>query len=314
MSGILTLSFEIELAWGHHDLGGSDEQLISDRRKIETDTLERLLAICDELELPISFDIVGHLLEESCDGHHEGPHPPDWFSADPGTDVEKDPKFYAPDLVNMIRDSETDHEICTHSYSHIRGDVPPDVVEWELTTATDLWERHGLSTPISYVPPRHESVTYEELRKAGIEVVRTPINGLKLEGSPVRSYLQRHRQSIPDHPPRRRRGLVETYCTPYPTLSSPALPNGQRPPPRMLQTIPRRVRQRLHRQWLKRQTRRAIDCDGHLHLWTHLYNVSNDAQSKPLFEYLRFLAKRDDEGEVDVNPMRDLVPSQASSD
>ncbi|WP_164974842.1 hypothetical protein [Halegenticoccus tardaugens] len=50
MSGRLTLSLEIELGWGCHDLGTLDR--LSRDGYEETRTLEWLLARCDELEIP----------------------------------------------------------------------------------------------------------------------------------------------------------------------------------------------------------------------------------------------------------------------
>lgn len=307
MVGTVTLSMEVELAWGQIDEPGSVSELFSDRRQLETDTLEKLLSLCDDRRIPISFDVVGHLLEESCEGTHEGPHERDWFANDPGTGVDSDPLYYAPDLVNMIRDAGTDHEICTHSYSHVLGDeIDPEVLAWELEAVDELWDARGLASPVSYVPPRHQSLHHETLRRSGIAVVRTPIDTIDLSGGPLRSFVQRQRLLIPDVSPRERNGVFETYSTPFPSLSSGTLPNGQRPPPRILQLLPVRIRQRLHHRWLLKQTRATIRRDGHLHLWTHLFNISNDQQLEPLFQYLSDLAELRDEGLVTIETMSEL--------
>ncbi len=117
MTGIVTISIEIELGWGYHDIG--DYRKLSDGRVAETKALSRLLSLCEELHIPITFDVVGHLLLEKCGGNHDGPHPEGWFSADPGTDVSEDPLFYAPDLIQDIVDTDVDHEIGSHTFSHI---------------------------------------------------------------------------------------------------------------------------------------------------------------------------------------------------
>ena len=116
-------SIEIELAWGWHDRERENryESLSSDRTT-ETETLVWLLDIGDKYRIPFTFDIVAHLLCPSCDGSHAGPHSPGWFKEDPGTDVGTDPLFYAPDLVRMIQDARVDHEICTHTFSHVSAD------------------------------------------------------------------------------------------------------------------------------------------------------------------------------------------------
>lgn len=112
MAGALTISLEIELAWGTHDKDSNDRfDHISPRREVETKTLNNLLKLCDDLELPITFDVVGHLFLSSCDGSHPSPHEGDWFASDPGTDEESNPLFYAPDMVKNIRDAKVDHEL-----------------------------------------------------------------------------------------------------------------------------------------------------------------------------------------------------------
>jgi hypothetical protein len=60
MTGTITLSLEIELGWGLAQFNKLDT--LSDDRRQETDHLRRLLTLCDELSVPITFDIVGHLL------------------------------------------------------------------------------------------------------------------------------------------------------------------------------------------------------------------------------------------------------------
>ena len=42
----------------------------------------------------------------------------DWFKADPCTNLQTDPNWYAPDLIKLIRDSKVKHEIGSHTFSH----------------------------------------------------------------------------------------------------------------------------------------------------------------------------------------------------
>ena len=90
----VTLSLEVELGWGVHDV--DEYERISDRRERETDALERLLSACDKHGVPFSFDIVDHLFHAACSGEHDSPHRDGWFDEDPGTDWKTDPLFYAP--------------------------------------------------------------------------------------------------------------------------------------------------------------------------------------------------------------------------
>lgn len=117
MPGSAIFSVEVELGWGYHDLQRPNKYAaLSENREAKTEPLERLLGLCHRLNIPITFDVVGHLLLDDCPGTHGGEYPADWFGADLGTDVESDPLLYAPDLVKMIEAAEVDHEICTHTF------------------------------------------------------------------------------------------------------------------------------------------------------------------------------------------------------
>src|SRR5699024_9049508 len=106
MSGITTFSLEVELGWGvvHYDQMG----YLSEDRAKETETLRKLLTLCDTYEITFSFDIVGHLFLDTPLNSYDTPHDEGWFDPIPKTGVSADPEFYAPDLVQMIRDAEMD--------------------------------------------------------------------------------------------------------------------------------------------------------------------------------------------------------------
>ncbi|MFB6185327.1 MAG: polysaccharide deacetylase family protein [Halobacteriaceae archaeon] len=174
MAATVTISIEVELAWGHHDISGGLHPALSESREAETKFLNHLLTLCDNHKLPLTFDIVGHLFHESCQGDHNGPHQKRWFDIDPGTDIKKNPHFYAPDLVEIICSSAENHEIGTHTYSHIICDeVQPNVVDWELQKVRECHSSFGIDTPVSIVPPRHKAPPTNVLHDRGIQVVRT---------------------------------------------------------------------------------------------------------------------------------------------
>lgn len=77
MGGVVTLSIEIELAWGRHHLTEPNRFAnLSQDRTIETNSLARLLDLFKQCDIQATFDIVGHLLHEQCDGAHRSPHEP----------------------------------------------------------------------------------------------------------------------------------------------------------------------------------------------------------------------------------------------
>lgn len=306
MTATVTISIEVELGWGAHDLPGPDDHLDSDRRP-ETRALERLLSTCDNYSIPLTFDVVGHLLLEGCSGRHSGPYPEGWFDADPEGDVDSHPQFYAPDLVAAIAGASTPHEICTHSFSHVLADeMPSEVIAHDLQRAIDQHVEDGLDRPRSYVPPRHQRPSNDVLESTGIDVVRVarPREISRANRFEVlwTTLFRRH----PSQTPVWTDGILETPCRPAPTLTSPALPTGQREPHVVFRSLPTALRQALHERYLKHAMDRAVASGGHLHLWTHLYNLASDAQMDPVLSFFDILARERDAGRCRVATMCEL--------
>lgn len=306
MTGVITLSIEIELGWGMHDTGVFSH--LSDDRSAEETALRRILEICDEYNIQISFDIVGHLYHESCSGSHEGPYADSWWKNDPGTTQKTHPHFYAPDLIESIIDRRTDHEICTHTYSHILAEeVSDDVVRHELQLVRNVHQQWSLPAPSSIVMPRHQSVNYEVLNEFDIRTIRRPLNEYGLpDTNPVRKLWWITTRDHPECELSLSEGVVETTCTPHPSLAGTVLPTGQDKVPLYFRGLPLRVRERIHRQYLTGAIEHAIQEDSHVHLWTHLYNTANESQWRAIKPALEYLAKQRDEGKVEIRKMCDL--------
>jgi peptidoglycan/xylan/chitin deacetylase (PgdA/CDA1 family) len=292
MSAALTISVELELAWGVHDR--DDRRHLSADGQAERAALRRLLAAADRYDVPISFDAVGHLLLEECQSSHDGPHRAGWLEADPGTDTATDPLFYAPGMADAVLHADTDHELCTHTFSHADlSAVARETLDWELERARDLHD--DLGAPVdSLVPPRHHEPPNRALRENGIRTARYAV---RTDDAPL--PVRAKAQLYGPHPlwePQVVDGVLETYCTTYPSLTASSLPAGARPAPRPLRAVPAAVRRRLHLQYLKRSTRRAIETGSPLHLWCHLFDLANDHQLavvEAYFAYLGSLPERD---------------------
>jgi hypothetical protein len=314
MTGIVTLSIELELGWGMHDR--AEYGHLSSDRSDETEALHHLLYIADRLDLPITFDIVGHLFHDSCTGSHPGPHPESWWTEDPGTDIDSDPLFYAPDLVREIRNRETEHELATHTYSHLLTDeATSEELDEELATVYDLHADAGLPAPISIVMPRHQEPDYSILADHGIETIRRPMEGYgRSDSNQISTFLWLLTR---DHPPstlERRNGILETTATPHPSLTAASLPAGQSRPHPLFSIIPRRIRQALHRRYLIDTVNRAAVENSHVHLWTHVYNMADGGQWEPISEGLEYLAERRDEGEILIKRMDELSVAESRGD
>lgn len=309
-SAIVTISMEIELAWGIIDQLDERKHQFSNNRKKETETLDKLLALCDELELPISFDVVGHLLQEKCNGKHPSPHPDSWFEKDPGTNVNDNPLFYAPDLVDSIQQSNTAHEICTHSFSHVfQAEANSKVFDWEFEQVEKQHNEFGLNKPISFVSPRHQASFKDILKKHDIGIIRTPFPNY--ESPDYGAFRKFFTLLNPPHPLKKAEvvdGIVETYCRPDPSLAASSLPQGQRSPHKVFSLLPLPLKQYIHKKNLMRHVHNAINESSQLHLWTHLMNISNEAQWGAISKFLTELSELRESNQLTIKTMAELVP------
>jgi hypothetical protein len=222
--GTVTISMEVELGWGDHDTG--DLQRLSEDGVIERQYLLKLLQLADEYSIPISFDIVGHLFLEGCSGSHNGPHNDGWFQTDPGTNMQSDGLFYAPDMVGWIHGAETEHELCTHAFSHVLFDeVSQEVSEWELKMVQQLHREHVGKNTVSLVPPRHQSPSYDVLSDHDIRVFRPAM--CRSAKTRIHRFRELLAGPLPQSPLRKTDGIVETYCTTNPSLTAASLPSGR---------------------------------------------------------------------------------------
>lgn len=310
MTGVATISMEVELGWGTHDKSRYNH--LSNDGSSEREALDFLLTKCEKHDIPVSFDVVGHLLHESCSGHHQGTYPHDWWSEDPGTDHKLDPLFYNPELVKKIDTAETPHEICTHTYSHILCEqVSDDLLDHELDLVTQLHKENGLATPVSFVTPRHQRSNYEILKNSGIKTIRKPFPDYESPSwansmGPVGSFLWMVSRQHPTAELEHFDGVVETYGTPHPSLTAPYLQNGQRPPHPAFRVIPQSIRQKIHTRYIQSGIDEAIKNDKHIHLWTHLFNMANEAQYPVILSTLKYLSNYKDQGEIVIKKMNEL--------
>lgn len=303
MSGLITFSMEIELAWGDHDTGELDR--LSPDGQEERDYLSKLLAVTEETRIPFSFNVVGHLFLEECSGDHDSPHDDGWFRADPGTDYRTDGLFYAPELIAEIESSTFEHEICTHTFSHALFDeISRETCVWELERVQELHREHTGGPTSSLVPPRHQSPPYDVLVEHGIESVRPSMS------NPTPTRVHRFKELLAGPLPlselRRDGDVVETTCTTNPSLTAAALPSGQGTAHPVFRYLPVSLRQRYHLEKLKRATEGAVEEEAHLHLWCHLFDLSNRHQFDVVREYLEWLDSYRESHDVTVARMEDL--------
>lgn len=308
MSGTITFSIEIELGWGVTQYNKLD--VLSPNRQVETRTLEQLLDVCDELTIPITFNIVGHLLHDNPLEKYDGGHKDGRFSDIPITGSEDDPLFYAPDLVRRIQRSSVDHEICTHTFTHVEcANVSPERLRWEFDRTLEAHEEFGLERPTSLVPPCHSPPPKEVLRDYGIEIVRmsrsqTP--ELKAAASRARLAMDILTGVQPIMAPQMCDDVLETYCTKFPSLTAPFLQSGQKKPHPLFMIIPRSLRKRLHSYNLEQTLYSVIQEDSYVHVWSHLWEMSNNIQWPHIENFLRTVSYCQTRGNINIRTMEEL--------
>ena len=302
MTTTARISVEIELGWGFHDKKPpSAVAELSDDGSAERAALQWLLDLCDEFEIPITFNIVGHLLLDSCDGNHDGPHTDGWFDRDPGTDVDTDPLFYFPNVTEKIRATDVDHEVCTHTFSHVLCDeVSEEVLDWEFERARETHENNF----VSLVPPRHRKPPYDTLRRNEIKVIRLATND-QPPTSAERRYVWNLRREHPLDTPMENDGVVETHTSPFMTLTAPYLSRGVSSPHPAYRVIPQQVRQRIHERFLLSGLKAASKKNANIHYWTHLYNLAHESQWVTVRQLFSEMSVRS--GEVDTLTMCELA-------
>lgn len=173
-NGAVVVSLDFELAWGAHGLDVTHD-LDGDRQR---EIVSRLLDVFDEFEAPATWATVGHLMLDACDGvHADMPRPSGalgerWYDADPESTADDASLFYAPDLVEAIFSADVDHELGTHTFSHLPCEsADADALERELDRCRSLTDEFG-SELHSLVFPLNEVAHLDTVSDAGIRVFR----------------------------------------------------------------------------------------------------------------------------------------------
>jgi Polysaccharide deacetylase len=278
--GVFTLSLDTEIAWGTFDHGG----LTRYARHFDQirPVVRRLVSLLDAYNIPATWAFVGHLLLQRCQREKDGTiHPDvlrpryDWFSADwhacdPATDIRRDPWWYGTDLLEMVVEAQSNHEIATHTFSHIVVDDPnctPEIFRSQLQACADLHKKHGLPFQ-SIVYPRNKVALLDVLPPFGISAYRGPAKRWYSRLSPplVKAFrLMDH--SLPFPPPTYGLGEIRTESPTNVPASMFYMPrDGFR------RAIPIWARVQKAKLGLGRAAAR-----GELfHLWFHPFNLASD--------------------------------------
>jgi peptidoglycan/xylan/chitin deacetylase (PgdA/CDA1 family) len=191
--GVVTISADFELAWAWRyakclNENGGDAKAYAARAR---QNVPKLLDLCEQYRIPITWATVGHLFLDSCDRFNGHAHPEvsrpayfenawwayrsgDWYDHDPCSSLEQDDAWYAPDLLEMIIDASVEHEIGCHTFSHIdcRDEACPEgLMRDELRACQEAASRFGIQLE-SFVFPGNLAGHFKTLKEMGYTSVR----------------------------------------------------------------------------------------------------------------------------------------------
>jgi len=183
--GGLVISADFEMAWAFR----YSKRKVDPIRmaNLERENIPDLLSLFDKYGIAITWATVGHLLLESCNkGDHDWmqriPYMDDhwrytkgdWFDCDPYTNFRDNDAWYAPDLIELILNASSKHEIGCHTFTHIDcldRNCPPQVLEDEIVACKNAAKPWGIELQ-SMVFPGGTAGNYAVLKKHGFLIYR----------------------------------------------------------------------------------------------------------------------------------------------
>lgn len=189
--GGLIISADFEMAWAYRYSKKRNKQA-EKLGLIERDNIPVLLRSFEKFNIPVTWATVGHLFLEKCEcGNNGKPHSDisrlnyfenknwlydkgDWFDCDPCSDYNTSPAWYAPDLIKQIMNSNVNHEIGCHTFSHIDfsdENCPQKVADDEIKACINVMSGYSMF-PKSMVFPGGTWGNIKVLKKYGIEIYR----------------------------------------------------------------------------------------------------------------------------------------------
>lgn len=285
--GSVVLSIDAELGWGFPDTPVPQQRVDAARTGWQA-----LVDMLDRYQVPATWAIVGHLFLAECDRHHEThPRGPNQFLVERTALADRPDLRFAPELIDRVRTAAVDHEIASHSFSHVlfgaeetTTEVARTELEWALEAADDADRMH------SFVFPRNSIGHRDVLAEWGFGAYRGR--------SPYALSAMR-------------KLATATILRPRPKLVAPSIDDyGLVNVPASLYLFgfegrARRLVQPLRGDPIVRHAVRGIDAaadsdDGIFHLWLHPNNVVDDAAVERLDRIFQYVDDRRDDLRVET--------------
>ena len=173
------ISLDTELLWGYvaHPTLEAVNLMKSDSKK-GRGCIDTLLNLFEKHNIPATWAVVGHLFLDHCECEGGIPHKEmprfkdDWYSADPCTDIRRDPLYYGKDIVEKILSNRIEHEIGYHSFSHVVfSECNREVVEAEIKVGIKLAKEFGITLK-SFVFPENKIGHVDVFKENGFKIYR----------------------------------------------------------------------------------------------------------------------------------------------
>jgi len=305
--GTVVLSADAELGWGFHDLAEPPGDRLENARW----GWQQLLTLCDRYEVPATWAVVGHLLLRDCDGWHEDhPAPPRWFARERGHDRLPRKLRFGDGLVTAIQDASVDHDIGSHTFSHVVFGDPGttrQLAHAEIERSVEVAAERGLDVD-SFVFPRNRVGYRDALPAHGIRCYRGPrpaVEGIA-SGTGVVGKLARVTVSDAGPP------LVEPTVDAYGLVDIPAslfLFGFEGPA--------RRIAEPIVGDPIVTQARRGIEKaareDGIFHMWLHPNDLTGPDDVRRMEQVFTLLAEARRRSAVEIRTMAEVATDVAPS-
>ncbi len=310
--GQFVISIDHEFAWGYadHELSLQDEKRIREEALI----VRRLLTLFETYSVPVTWAIVGHLIDRECSWSEDGiPHPEyprpiykqekkDWFQHHPAKgDYANTLWFDAENILSLIRSNSAGHDVASHSYAHILYDehnTHEEAIRADLKNLGRVHHIHNIPLA-SFVFPRNVEGYHRHLK----------VNGF----SNYRGNSRKWYDAYPGWGKRLAR-LVDYYVPLGRTSSACRSLHGLINIPDSMLLLGRNgLRKLVTKGTMVRKAKygikRAIEEKEVFHLWFHPSNFSydTDTQFKILEKILQEATQKRDEGKLEIMTMEQIA-------
>jgi glycosyltransferase involved in cell wall biosynthesis len=295
MSGKFIISFDCESKWGMADSLSSIHHEMFHASELER-VYSELITLLEKYNMPATFGFVGALtmtsdvfLDEWEELLKGSPDHRDWLE-NFFQDVDKNQLsgWFCPELLNIVRQSHIDHEICSHGFTHLAwSDASSDALSLETDGILKWYEQQNIH-PTTFIFPRNLVGHQEYLKKISAKAYRD---------KPLHYFSQGFLNRI--------LSTIKEFNL-FPRSQQPKLFND-------LAVIPggfflnwRRGLRRFIPIWFsvkrfENLLNHAIKTDGTINLWSHPHNFLTGHNQIQLFEKcLKVVSKKIELGEISV--------------